>query len=80
GYTTLMDLAILEKKTFLIPTPGQPDQEYLAARLQKKGIAPFCRQQDFDLSELKRLKDYSGIKLAAFTGSLSRHFALFKGE
>ena len=80
GYTTLMDLAILEKKTFFIPTPGQPEQEYLAARLQKKGIAPFCRQQDFDLSQLKRLKDYPGMKPTAFTGSLSRHFALFKGK
>jgi predicted glycosyltransferase len=31
GYSTLMDLHLLEKKQLLlIPTPGQPEQEYLA--------------------------------------------------
>ena len=30
GYTTLMDLVLLEKKAILIPTPGQTEQEYLA--------------------------------------------------
>lgn len=29
GYTTLMDLAILGRRALLIPTPGQPEQEYL---------------------------------------------------
>ena len=37
GYSTLMDLHVLEKKKIiLIPTPGQPEQEYLAAYWQKK--------------------------------------------
>lgn len=31
GYSTLMDLEFLKKKTILIPTPGQLEQEYLAA-------------------------------------------------
>jgi UDP-N-acetylglucosamine:LPS N-acetylglucosamine transferase len=30
GYSSLMDLAVLEKPALLIPTPGQPEQEYLA--------------------------------------------------
>ena len=30
GYTTIMDLAKLNKKAFFIPTPGQYEQEYLA--------------------------------------------------
>ena len=30
GYSTLMDLHVLSKKAILIPTPGQPEQEYLA--------------------------------------------------
>ena len=29
GYSTIMDLAVLEKKAILIPTPGQKEQEYL---------------------------------------------------
>lgn len=42
GYTTIMDLAKLEKKAFFIPTPGQYEQEYLAERLDDKGIVPCC--------------------------------------
>lgn len=30
GYTTIMDLDALKKSAILIPTPGQPEQEYLA--------------------------------------------------
>lgn len=30
GYTTLMDLHLLQKKAILIPTPNQTEQEYLA--------------------------------------------------
>lgn len=36
GYSTVMDLATLGKKAILIPTPGQGEQEYLAAYLQEK--------------------------------------------
>jgi uncharacterized protein (TIGR00661 family) len=40
GYTTIMDLAELGIKGFLIPTPGQTEQEYLAEYLgQKKWIS-----------------------------------------
>lgn len=39
GYSTLMDLAALGKKALLVPTPGQSEQMYLAAHLQRKGIA-----------------------------------------
>lgn len=31
GYSTIMDLHVLEKKAEYIPTPGQTEQEYLAA-------------------------------------------------
>ncbi|MDR5589300.1 glycosyltransferase [Christiangramia sp. SM2212] len=61
GYTTLMDLAKLEKKAFFIPTPGQNEQEYLAERLSKLGIAPFCKQEDFDLTQLRRIENYEGL-------------------
>ncbi|MEL6122700.1 MAG: glycosyltransferase [Bacteroidota bacterium] len=37
GYSTIMDLLVLKKKAILIPTPNQPEQEYLAARLGEKG-------------------------------------------
>ncbi len=37
GYTSVMDLYLLQKKAILIPTPGQPEQEYLAWWLDSKG-------------------------------------------
>lgn len=45
GYTTLMDLALMQKTALLIPTPGQTEQEYLADFLGTKGQA-LVRQQD----------------------------------
>lgn len=62
GYSTIMDLAVLQKKVFFIPTPGQSEQEYLAKHLQNLGIAPFCKQRDFTLLKLTELKNYSGFK------------------
>ncbi len=61
GYTTVMDLAKLEKKAFFIPTPGQYEQEYLAERLDKNGVVPFSVQEAFTLEDLKRVDDYQGL-------------------
>ena len=61
GYTTVMDLAKLEKKAFFIPTPGQYEQEYLAKRMEKQGLVPYCKQEDFVLGQLKRIDDFKGL-------------------
>ena len=37
GYSTIMDLAILNAKALLIPTPGQIEQEYLSEYHNKLG-------------------------------------------
>ncbi len=50
GYSTLMDLATLQKKAILIPTPGQTEQEYLGHSLHKQGIFYSTRQKGFDLN------------------------------
>ncbi|MFK5958102.1 MAG: glycosyltransferase [Lutibacter sp.] len=62
GYSTIMDLAVLGKKAFFIPTPGQFEQEYLAEMLLKKRIAPFATQENFELDNLKILTNFSGFK------------------
>ncbi len=61
GYSTIMDLAVLGKKCFLIPTPNQTEQVYLAKRLDKLKIAPFSTQQNFRLEKLNQVKDYQGF-------------------
>lgn len=51
GYSTLLDLAQVEKKNIiLIPTPGQTEQEYLAQRMENRTIAHMVRQHAFNLT------------------------------
>ena len=59
GYSTVMDVIQLQKKSILLPTPGQTEQEYLARYLQQKKIA-FCLQQnDFSLMPaLERARNF----------------------
>lgn len=61
GYTSIMDLCELEKKAFLIPTPGQFEQEYLAKHLKVQGLAPFASQDEFEIKMLDQLDDYKGL-------------------
>ena len=49
GYSTIMDITKLRKKSILIPTPGQTEQEYLAKYLHKKKIALSIDQNSFSL-------------------------------
>ncbi len=51
GYSTMMDLARLRKKAILIPTPGQPEQEYLGRYLHEKKWAFTVSQKDFNLEQ-----------------------------
>jgi len=55
GYSSIMDIAALQKKSILVPTPGQTEQEYLAAYLMKKKFA-FCVSQN-DLSLIKHIDE-----------------------
>ena len=80
GYTTVMDLAAMQKKVFFIPTPGQPEQEYLAAYLKKKGIAPFAHQDDFSVKDLSKLSIYKGFTAQEDSQESGDFFGLFEGE
>jgi len=55
GYSTVMDIAMLGKKAILVPTPGQPEQEYLGEYLAEKGFAPALTQKDFSLAKALEL-------------------------
>ena len=61
GYSTVMDIAALQKKSILIPTPGQTEQEYLSSYLMKKRFAFCVEQNDFSLLkniEQARISEY----------------------
>lgn len=52
GYTTLMDLQVLQRPALLVPTPGQTEQEYLAKILSKVNPAFLYKdQQHFELKK-----------------------------
>lgn len=81
GYSTVMDLSILEKKVFFIPTPGQYEQIYLAKRHKSLGLAPYCEQNKFRFEKLNEIPVYHGLR--AYTNpveSFSKLFSLFHGE
>ena len=80
GYTTIMDLAKLEKKALFIPTPGQREQQYLAKRFNNLKMTPYCQQSDFDLDKLKKLDNYSGFSAFKNETDYKTLFSLFKCE
>ena len=80
GYTTILDLAKLGKKAFLIPTPGQFEQEYLAERFKKNDIYASCSQQEFRLDKLENAMNFSGFQSEDSNVNYDDLFSLFKGE
>lgn len=52
GYSSIMDLAALNKNAILVPTPGQTEQEYLAKYHHKKGGFYTQKQSEFDLRKV----------------------------
>jgi len=61
GYSTIMDLAVLQKKAFFIPTPGQSEQLYLAEHLKKQRIASFALQNNFHVKLLEETTNFKGF-------------------
>jgi len=51
GYSTVMDIVTTGKKSILIPTPGQTEQEYLAKFLTQNKIALGIGQKNFSLAD-----------------------------
>ncbi|MET0638191.1 MAG: glycosyltransferase [Chitinophagaceae bacterium] len=61
GYSTIMDLVTMNKKSILVPTPGQTEQVYLAGYLTEKKIAMGVGQAGFNLVDvIERAKDFFG--------------------
>jgi len=77
GYTTIMDLAKLNKKAFFIPTPGQFEQEYLAKRLDEEGLIPCCHQDDFNIRCLNKVQHYKGLSSFESNTDFKELFGLF---
>ncbi len=77
GYTTIMDLAKLDKKAFFIPTPGQFEQEYLAKKFTKEVVAPSATQNEFNIKMLANVDDYTGFQSQDYVVNYKKLFGLF---
>jgi uncharacterized protein (TIGR00661 family) len=54
GYTSVMEILSLQKKSILIPTSGQTEQEYLAKHLMKQNWCyTFSQNEDFNSHFIK---------------------------
>jgi uncharacterized protein (TIGR00661 family) len=80
GYSSIMDLAFLGAKAFLIPTPGQFEQEYLAKKLKKEGSVPSCAQDKFTLDKLQKIDIYTGFRTYNFNQNWADLFTCFQGK
>jgi UDP:flavonoid glycosyltransferase YjiC (YdhE family) len=54
GYSGIMDLVTLGKTALLVPTPGQPEQEYLAEHLSRQGYFSRVHQDELDENRLMK--------------------------
>ncbi|MES2545534.1 MAG: glycosyltransferase [Bacteroidota bacterium] len=80
GYTTIMDLAKLEKKAFFIPTPGQYEQEYLAKKMKDNGLIPYSSQERFKIEKLNKSNLYKGLQSFNETVDWRKLFGVFDGN
>jgi predicted glycosyltransferase len=60
GYTSIMDLFLLQKKCIFIPTPAQSEQVYLAKYLFSKGYCIHFSQREFNIHlALQKAKQFN---------------------
>ncbi len=74
GYSTIMDLVLLQKKALLIPTPGQAEQEYLARFLVGKGAFYTVSEKKLSL-KADMLKAFEDSNLATKPISFKENMA-----
>jgi len=58
GYTTVMEILSLQKKSILISTPGQTEQEYLAKHLMQQHWCYSCNQDDDLLLHISKAREF----------------------
>lgn len=72
GYTTIMDLVVLNKKAICIPTPGQTEQEYLTKIYADNGFFLRQEQDAVNLSTaMERIDEFTGMPFGMNAGILA---------
>lgn len=79
GYSTILDLAKLNKKAVFVPTPGQTEQMYLASYFMQNKQAFSMQQEKFNLTTaLAEVDSYNGIKHIDYPVKWQQLFAFFE--
>jgi uncharacterized protein (TIGR00661 family) len=78
GYSTVMDIAKMNKRAIFIPTPGQTEQLYLAKYFYEKKTAFAMHQREFDLEKaLERSKGFEPMTCHNEQNNWQNLFRLF---
>lgn len=65
GYSSIMDLVTVGKKAFLIPTPGQTEQEYLANYFAERKIYYTQVQSELNVKQaLEEMRNFQPLAVA----------------
>jgi UDP:flavonoid glycosyltransferase YjiC (YdhE family) len=68
GYSTLMDLSVWKRPCLLIPTPGQPEQEYLGNYLSDNKWAKVVNQKNLNIVEqLEEIQKFGYLNFTPFS-------------
>jgi len=70
GYTGVMELASISKRAVLIPTPGQPEQEYLAEYLSSYPLFSCVKQDELTFSRLRLVAENTKNHSFSFSSGL----------
>ena len=63
GYSTIMDMYVIGGKAFFVPTPGQPEQIYLAKYLRSRGISGYETQERLNIADaVAKAREYKGFR------------------
>lgn len=79
GYSSILDLVRLGAKALLIPTPQQPEQKYLAERMEEKKWFRYVLQKDLKKKDLNPGYVQADLPESDFEGRLSEVVNRFLG-
>jgi len=83
GYSTIMDLYMIDGKALFVPTPMQPEQEYLAQYFMQQNMFYAVPQKNFNLErDLKIASGYHGFENNNYESnkSVQRFFDVVFGD
>lgn len=63
GYSSIMDLMALNRKAWLVPTPGQTEQEYLAEYVSEAFGFRSLKQNQFNLNKIEIINEQQKISV-----------------